>query len=47
VLVGAAACLLVEGVFSSAVVDAWHQGWSSLRRPLPAPGQPLGDPVTA
>jgi hypothetical protein len=47
VLFGAAACLLVEGVFSSAVVDAWQQGRSSLHRPLSAHGLPVEDPVTA
>ena len=48
VLFGAASCLLVEGVFASAVVKAWEHGASSLY-PQPAvdAGLPAGDRVTA
>jgi hypothetical protein len=45
VLFGAAACLLVEGTFSSAVVEAWQQGRSSLHRPTE--GLPFEEPGTA
>ncbi|MDQ4085783.1 MAG: iron-containing redox enzyme family protein [Actinomycetota bacterium] len=44
VLFGAAACLLVEGVFASSVLDAWEHGRSSLYQRAPV-GDGLADSV--